>query len=231
MRLALLAFLFVTACRDIAAPSVTSASPSVPLPAAVASLALVKDIAVNGTAVATVGVRGTPHTFASLVGHDAFSVDVEAVERSIVGRFAPGKVRVTFQLRVHNRLQQARFIAPTFPAPPDAGEALYLFAAHVSAIEAPGGVTVPGANVVEVTAPSRGGVATSLDWDGAAHDYVRSAPCPAGGSTCARYERYAAPLEPGAVTEWRRVGFDVDPTVRFIRLRLVLAADLANVTR
>lgn len=231
MRFISFAPLFLIACRDMAAPSVTNAPLSVPLPPAVASLALVHDIAVNGRGVTSVGMSGAPTTFASLVGHDAFAVEVDAVERSIVGRFAPGKVRVTFLLRVRNRLQQARFVAPTFPAPPDDADALYLFAAHVSAIETPGGVTVPGANIVEVSAPSRGAVATSTDWEGAAYDYVRSAPCPAGGSTCARYARYAAPLEPDAVTEWRRVGFDVDPTVRYIRLRLVLAADLANASR
>ena len=84
--------------------------------------------------------------------------------------------------------------------------------------------------VLKPSPPEGGTVTASVDWDGAPYDYVAAsfASCNARSATCARFERFDAPLRNGGLSEWRRVGYDIDPTVRHIRVRLVLAADLVN---
>jgi hypothetical protein len=155
-------------------------------------------------------------------------VEVGRVDRSVLGRFTPGKVRVMVMLRVRNALDRTTLLTPTFPAPP-AGDGLYLFAVQSVAVESPGGVTV-GGNTVLVESPSFGTVVPGPEWEGALYDYLRGPAtiCRSGISTCARWARFAAPVAAGGVSGWRTVSYDIDPTVRHMRLRFVVAADLAN---
>ena len=171
----------------------------------------------------------SPVSAASLLGADAIAIETARIERSIVGRFQPGKVRLSFDLRVRNVVRGTDMIPPTFPAPPAGDAGIFLFSAQSVAIEAPGGVSTSG-NTIRVSPPEGGTVTASVDWGGAPYDYVAAsfASCNARSATCARFERFDAPLRNGGLSEWRRVGYDIDPTVRHIRVRLVLAADLVN---
>lgn len=222
MRLLSSFVLFVTmaGCRDLPTADVTDLAP--PLPAGIAQLAVVHDVPVTGVPVPVTS------TMASLIGHEAFRVEVDSVRRSMTGQFEPGRLRVTFRLRLQNVLNRARLVTPTWPAPPDDGEGLFLFVVQAVAVESPGGVTTVAPNELLVTVPGGGRVRPSADWDGAWYHYVRGTPCRGPEAGCARYEPFAAPLGAGAASEWRTVGFDIDPTVRHLRLRLVLLADLAN---
>jgi hypothetical protein len=67
-----------------------------------------------------------------------------------------------------------------------------------------------------------------VDWDGAPHNFFNDTGCPAGANDCFRHEVFAQPLAPGATSEGRRVGFDIDPTVGNFRARLIVVADLRN---
>ena len=208
----------VVACRGPSTPAV-AATP--PLPAAIARLALVHDVSL-------VTASAPSLAFHSLLGQDALAVELRDVRRSIVGAARPGWVRVTASVRIHNRLTRTRLVPPTFPSAPDSGGGLYLFAARVEALSTPGGITVTAPNELRIAVPGSGAVTPSVDWDGAPFDYWRSTPCVLPGPTCARFKRFAAPVGPGDATEWRTIGFDAEPTVRDVRLHLVLAADLAN---
>jgi hypothetical protein len=193
----------------------------------VVQLSVVRDIALTTTPTDSLPVARDV-TFASLLGHDAFAVDIDGVRRSIVGQYAPGKVRVHVELRVRSVLERVRFLAPTFPAPPDGGGGLYLFPVQAVALARDGGVSTVGPNEVLVAAPGGGSVHPSPEWEGAPYDYLRSVSCQVVGGACARWARFAAPLPALGRSAWRWVGFDVDPSVRHIRVRFVLAADLAN---
>lgn len=216
-------FVLAAGCRDTTSSRVTDEAPVV-LPRGIAQLALVQDVSLSPGA----PVAPTLPTVASVLGGDAFRVDLDGVRRSMVGAFQPGKVRVTLRVRVRSLLDRAVLVTPTFPIPPAAGNKVYLFIAQVAAVDVPGTVSTTGSNEVLITVPGRGTVAPSPEWDGPWYDYLRSGPCNGAGSTCARYQVFAAPVEARGVTEWESVGFDVDPTVRHLRMRLVLAADLKN---
>jgi hypothetical protein len=167
--------------------------------------------------------------FASLIGGEGFSVEIDDIVRSAVGQHIPGRIRVTAKIRIRNELQGTRMWTPTFPAPPDNSGGIFLFAIQAVAIESAGNVSAAGNEILVI--PAGGGTVTvGKDWDGEPYDYVRSTfgTCGAGSATCARYERFDAPLKAGSVSEWRRIGFDVDASVRTVRLRMLLAADLAN---
>lgn len=225
----------------------TSAAPIVvpALPSDVARIALTVDVPTAATralddastlgqsamsptlAAARPAMPGWRSTFGSLLGVDGVAVEIGRIDRSVLGQYAPGKVRVFVRLRLKNALDRTRLLTPTFPMPP-AGDGVYLFAVQSIAVESPGGVTT-GRNVVTVAAPSHGAVHPGPEWEGAPYDYVRSSygTC-AMSSTCARWKRFDVPLAPGGLSEWRTASYDIDPTVHHMRLRFVVAADLAN---
>ncbi|MBK8250992.1 MAG: hypothetical protein IPK85_26885 [Gemmatimonadetes bacterium] len=218
MRPHLLLLTSLVACRSAVTAEVT---PPPPLPPAIARLALVHDVSL-------VGAPAPSLAFHSLLGQDALAVEVRDLRRSMVGAVRPGWVRVTASVRIHNRLTRTRLVTPTFPTAPDGGGGIYLFAARVEALATPGGITVTSPNELRIAVPGSGTVSPSVDWDGLPFDYWRSTPCLPPGPTCARFKRFAAPVAAGDATEWRTIGFDAEPTVRDVRLHLVLAADLAN---
>ena len=226
------------ACTSDAALAPAPSTPA-PLPAAVAHLALTLDLSTSASAArehATFrGTPGpvalsTPASFASLLGADAIAVEVARVERGALGQYAPGKVRLFVGLRVRNALERAQLLTPTFPEPPS-GSGVYLFSLQAVAVESPGGVSVAG-NTVVVESPSAGHVVPGPDWEPVPYDYLRGTTTTCGSSgTCARWKRFEAPIAAGGVSEVRTVSYDIDPTVRRVRLRLVVAADVADAPR
>jgi len=226
----------LTACRDaaLAPASVTELA----LPPAIERLAYTVELSAtnsgqrlspNDDTIALGRGAPSPVSRASLLGQDAMVIEIDRIERSMVGRVQPGKVRLTFDIRLRNVLRGTDMVSPTFPQPPVSDAGIFLFAAQSQSIVAPGAVSTLG-NSVHVTAAEGGTVTASADWDGAPYDYVAAsfASCNTRSATCARFERFAVPLPSGRVSEWRRVGYDIDPTVRHVRLRLILAADLIN---
>jgi hypothetical protein len=148
----------------------------------------------------------------ALVGDNELQANVTAIARSAVGEFTKKKVRVTMSVALVNKLTNAAFVAPTFPAPPAGSSGLLLF---------PFSTTVSAGS---------GNIAPSPDWDGAPINFFNDtdAGCSLYKSDCYRYEAYPAPLTGGSGTAARTVGFDVDPTVTAFDTYFVLAADLSN---
>jgi len=158
------------------------------------------------------GVRAADGLRFALVGGNEVRVLTSNFFRSEVGEFLPGKVRVRFDVALVNRLLGGALETPTFPRPPLGEQSLMLFPFSVSQIN------------------DRGEVSASPDWDLGPHNFFNDAVCRPGlRSDCYRYEPYPSPLDPGATSEARTIGFDVDPQVRTFQLDMVLAADIRNV--
>ena len=171
---------------------------------------------------------GTGPAF-SLVGGDVVLLTSSNFAASAVGAFMPGKVRVTFDLTVTNRLNTVDIGGPTqFPLPPPGTTGLLLFPYDIAVATTSGGTsTGGGGNDVIVVLPSTGLVAPSPDWDGAPFNFFNDSVC-AGGNDCFRWEEFAAPLVAGTSSLSHRVGFDIDPTVGQFTARLLVAADIMN---
>ncbi len=239
MRLASCILLSACGAHDAAVPTEPVA---LALPDAVARLALTVDVSTAATSegvarrvraltpapAAAPSRLGAPTSFASLLGVDGVVVEVGRVDRSILGRYVPGKVRIAVSLRLRNALDRTMLLTPTLPTPP-AGDGVYLFAVQSVAVDTPGGVTGSG-NRVLVESPSHGSVTPGPGWDGGPFDFLRgpSSNCAPSTATCAKWERFAAPIGAGRQSEWRTVNYDIDPTVHHMRLRFIVAADLAN---
>lgn len=168
----------------------------------------------------------------SLVGGDVVQLTTSNFAASAVGAFQPGKVRVTFDLNITNKLSGVQLVGPTvFPAPPAGTSGPILFPYDIAVAVTSGGTATGGqGNDVIVTLPSYGLVAPSTDWDGAPHNFFNDAGCATSGSTsdCFRWEEFLGPIFPGSTTGASSVGFDIDPTVGQFTARLLVAADLQN---
>lgn len=166
----------------------------------------------------------------SLVGGDVVTLTSSNFVASAVGAFTPGKVRVTFDVNVTNKLNGVQLIGPTvFPAPPAGTTGPLLFPYDIAVAVTAGGTATGGqGNDIIVTLPSYGLVAPSTDWNGAPHNFFNDTGCPAGANDCYRWEEYDSPIFPGSTTTARSVGFDLDPTVGQFTARLIVAADLQN---
>lgn len=166
----------------------------------------------------------------SLIGGDAVLLTTSNFSASPVGAFQPGKVRVSFDLAITNRLDNVDLIGPTaFPAPPPGTAGPLLVPYDIAIATTSGGVSTGGpGNDVIVVLPSLGLVAPSPDWDGAPWNFFNDATCP-GGDDCLAWEEFPA-IAPGGTTTVRRIGFDIDPTVGQFTARLIVAADLADLS-
>lgn len=175
----------------------------------------------------------------SLVGGDVVQLTSSNFAASAVGAFAPGKVRVTFDVSVTNKLSGVQLVGPTvFPAPPAGSTGPILFPFDISVAVTSGGTATGGqGNDIIITLPSYGLVAPSTNWDGAPHNFFNDASCSTpnnggggtnNGSDCFRWEEFLGPIFPGSTTSASQVGFDVDPTVGQFTARLLMAADLQN---
>ncbi|MBC8088118.1 MAG: carboxypeptidase regulatory-like domain-containing protein [Phycisphaerae bacterium] len=163
----------------------------------------------------------------SLLGGDAVDLAVTGYVAGALGADVPGKVLITFDLQVLNKLAGIELITPTFPTPPSGVSGLQAFPIEVSVTQSAGGVGTVG-NVIVITSPSFGAVVHSNNWDGAPHNFFNDVGCTASATDCFRYEAFGdiAPLGASAV---RQVGFLIDPTVSDFRVKVILAADLRAV--
>jgi hypothetical protein len=163
---------------------------------------------------------------ASLLGADVIDMRITSYAAGAVGAVVPGKVLVTFDLTLINRLRGIALGTPTFPVPPAGVNGVQAFPFEVSVLSAAGGVSTSG-NEVLVTSPSFGAAIASNDWDGAPHSFFNDAGCSSGSNDCFRYEPFGTIGSEGVSTA-RKVGFLVDPTVRDVRIRLLVAADVRS---
>ncbi len=166
---------------------------------------------------------------ASLLSSDAVEILASNYSAGAIGGTVPGKILITFDLTIVNRLREVRLITPTFPYPPANVTGIQAFPLEVVALTTAGGVTATS-GVITVASPRAGTAVPSADWDGAPHSFFNDAGCGATASDCFRYEPFGA-LEAQAASAPRRVGFLVDPTVGDVRIRIIVAADLQSRTR
>ncbi len=225
--LALLALSGCTAELKVAGPSIPPEGP-VPGFARAAFLATV-EVATGRIVITTpsVAAAGSPADF-SLVGGDAVMLTTSNFAASPVGAFQPGKVRVTFDIGITNRLGNIDLVGPsTFPLPPPGTAGPLLFPFDIAVAVTTGGVGAGGGGDVIVVLPSQGLVAPSTDWDGDPWNFLNDSTC-AAGDDCFRWEEFT-PIPPGGTAAPRRIGFDIDPTVGQFTARLIVAADLSDV--
>ncbi len=161
---------------------------------------------------------------ASLLGADAIEMRLANYAAGTIGAVVPGKIRITFDLSLVNRLNSVELGTPTFPVPPAGVTGVQAFPFELSVLSTPG-VASSGGNEILVTSPSFGKAMVSDDWDGEPHSFFNDASCTGGSNDCFRYEPFGT-ISAGGVSAPRKVGFLVDPTVRDVRIRLLVAADL-----
>jgi hypothetical protein len=167
----------------------------------------------------------------SIIAGDVVELTASNFFASQVGEFTPGKVRVTFDINITNRLSGVRLVTPTFPVPPAGTDGILLFPFETVVTTTSGGTSVGGDGTdVIIELPNRGEVASSLDWDGEPFNFFNDTGCGSDANDCYRYETYAQPLLPTVTSAARRVGFDIDPTVGNFRARLIVAANLEDGT-
>ncbi len=174
-------------------------------------------------------------TFQSLLGGDVIDLVATNYNAGALGGSVPGKILITFDVQIVNKLNSVNLIVPTFPTPPSGTTGVVAFPFEISVTTTSGGVSVGGAgNEVIVTSPRGGAVQVSNDWDGngtagsgAPHNFFNDVGCLANSNDCFRWEEYA-PIPALGSSAARTVGFLIDPTVGDFRVKLILAADLQN---
>lgn len=242
---ATLAALFTAACSGEKAP-VNPSLPGTGPAATFRPLAFTADVnlrtgVVNITApnastanAPTLSLGGVEAPALSLLGGEAVRLIPSNYQASAVGAFAPGLIRVTFDVVIENKLPGIRFITPTWPVSPAAG--VILFPLENVVTTTPGGVTGGDGNDIIVEQPSYGRIVPSIDWNGsgaagsgAPYSFFNDADCSlATSNDCFRWEAYDLEVLPApATSSVRTIGFDIDPTVGQFRARMVVAADLA----
>jgi len=181
----------------------------------------------------TLSIGGAESPNLSLLGGDAVRLIPSNYAASAVGAFAPGKIRVTFDVIIENKLPGVRFITPTWPVAPAAG--VILFPLDYVVTTTPGGVTGGDGNEVIVEQPRFGVVDPSIDWSGtgapgsgAPFSFFNDTDCSlATSNDCFRWEAFDAEILPLTTSSVRTIGFDIDATVGQFRTRMIVAADLA----
>src|SRR5262249_45930891 len=146
-----------------------------------------------------------------------------------------GKILITFDLQIHDKLTGVDLVAPTFPTPPPGTTGVLMFPFEIAVTTTSGGVTVGGpGNEVVVSSPRSGAVIASDDWNGngagssgAPWNFFSEDPCTETSTTCFRFEEYGTIGALGS-SESRTVGFLIDPTVGDFRVRMLVAADLSS---
>lgn len=166
----------------------------------------------------------------SLLGGDAVEILTSNFQASAVGAVEPGKVNITFDMQILNKLDGLQLSTPTFPTPPSGVTGVQAFPFEISVTTTSGGVTSNG-NEIVVVSPRFGAVVPSSDWgnlpigDGNFHNFFNDVGCTATANDCFRYEPFA-PIAPLNTSANQRVGFSIDPTVGDFRVRILVAADL-----
>ncbi len=200
----------------------------------------------DGPSLSLSGGSGGPDL--SILAGDAITLIASNFSASAVGQFTPGKVRVSFNISILNKLQGYALVTPTFPPAPVPGSGPVLFPFETNVTTTSGGTSVGGDGTeVTVDLPSYGEVVAGGEWNGdgtagsgAPHNFFNDAACASGDNDCFRWEAYGTLIPvpgapPGTTTRGipslatsalRLVSFDVDPTVGQFRARLIIAADL-----
>lgn len=231
----------VTACE--ADRAVTLSFPE-PTPASqFAPLAFVADVNVRTGQVAitapsaaaiggpTLSLDGSGRPALSLLGGEVVRLIPTNYVALPVGTFAPGKIRVTFDVTIENKLPFVSLTTPTWPHPPTQG--VIMFPLEYFAAPSPGDTTGGG----DTTVVNAGAVVPSVDWNGtgaagsgAPFSFFNDVGC-AGVSTgeCARWMAYDLRILPTSMSSTRTVGFDIDATVDRFTTRMIVAADLVSV--
>src|SRR5262245_517165 len=172
------------------------------------------------------GIDGSPNY--SLLGADVIEVTTNNFVAGAVGAAVPGKVLITFDVTVNNRLPGIQLTTPTFPTPPSGVTGVQLFPFEISVTTTSGSATGTG-NEVIVQSPRFGAVVPSNDWNGAPHNFFNDIGCTATSNDCFRYESFGTIAPLGASTA-QTVGFLIDPTVGDFRVKMIVAGDLQSTT-
>src|SRR5215510_9811499 len=177
-------------------------------------------------AVGKLGIDTSAHY--SLLGSDVIELTTNNFVAGAPGAAVPGKVLITFDVTINNRLPGIQLITPTFPTPPAGVTGVQLFPFEISVTTTTGGVAGSG-NEVIVQSPRFGAVVASNDWGGNPHNFFSSVGCTATSNDCFRYESFGTIAPLGASTS-QTVGFLVDPTVGDFRVKMIVAGDLQSTT-
>ena len=168
----------------------------------------------------------------SLLGGDVVRLVPSNVRLSRVGEFAPGRVRVTFDVTIENRLPTLRLVTATWPSPP--APYVVMFPLDYVVTSAPGGAADDGGNDIAIGLPGAGRVSPSVNWDGTGatgsgqpFDFFHEAACTTVGSDCFRWVAFDTPLQAAQRPRTRTVGFDIDASVARFSARMIVVADLA----
>jgi hypothetical protein len=157
--------------------------------------------------------RGADGPSLSLLGSDAITLHAGNCTFSSIPNNAKLK-SCSMQLSIENRLSSTDLLAPTtFPTPPAGTSGILVFPYTAAGLGIPGGSAVPNAL-----------------WDGAPANFFNDfSGCPAGKtSDCYRWESYPSPLNAGATSGSRTVGFDVDKNANTVAAYIVVSADLRD---
>lgn len=242
----------VTVCATCVAEPPVNPGVLVPaIPEGLRRAAFVADVSLrSGNITVTAPARNGPSlsvpgdaAFSILAG-DAIALEATNYRASAVGAFVAGKVRVTFDVRIHNRLRPYALQSPTFPRSPIPNGGPILFPLEAVVTTSSGGTSGAGTEII-VELPRYGEVVPSTDWngDGSAgsgtpHNFFNDEGCDTDATDCRRWEAFGAVasnarriVDAGQLSEARTIGFDVDPTVGQFRTRLILAADLLDMSR
>ena len=149
----------------------------------------------------------------SLLGSDAITLDAGNCTFSSIPNNAKLK-RCSMTLAIENQLSSTDLLTPTsFPRPPAGVSGILVFPYTAAGLGIPSGTAVPNAL-----------------WDGAPANFFNDfGTCSTGKtSDCYRWESYPSPLNAGATTAARTVGFDVDKNAHTVAAYIVVAADLSD---
>lgn len=201
----------------------------------------------GGGASPALSLKGGNGKALSILAGDVIEVTagVPVISDLGVGGAPAGRLFVSFDVNIFNRLGSVRLIRPTFPAPPAglaAAQQVLMFPFAVSTVVTAGGTTTGGDGTeITVETPSRGAIEAVQSVTGAADPLFRDAfdggrhnffddtlsVCAPGNPNCFFYEPFPV-IQPNETTTNRRIGFVIDPTVSRFRARLLIAADLEN---
>ena len=149
----------------------------------------------------------------SLLGSDAIKLHAGNCTFASIPNNSKLK-RCSMTLALENQLSSTDLLAPTsFPRPPAGVSGILVFPYTAAGLGIPGGAAVP-----------------NTLWDGAPANFFNDfGTCPSGKtSDCYRWESYASPLNAGATSATKTVGFDVDKNAQTVAAYIVVAADLRD---
>jgi hypothetical protein len=177
--------------------------------------------------------QGTSGLSYSILEGSAIGLTVDNYSVSDVGAYAPGKVRVRFDVSVANQLPGVALVPSTLASTGLPAASLMLFPMLQTAQLTTGTVAVSQDGSILVNRSAHPVVLPSADWDGdgtarsLGFDFGADTACTAPAPGCTRWEALP-PLASGETSPVRTVGFDLDPTVSGFRAWLLLRADLQS---